>query len=241
MALHNAHSAPSPVSKSRHSKPLTNGEVVEILKSFPENRPFGTLDDEPEFLRQLYLPLHNVFKTTTTTSRANRTRIQKINRLEVLQSLYCRFSQFEKDPLEFWERLIEALPQYSDQILAERARAFLQGAVQLDSKISEQRIFQRFVAVAAYNLFRRAIPTSETRILSKSVKEFLHHMGLPNSDGEISKYGDIIRRGQKHTLFCQKLRSGTIIDDGDHDRHGGCVDQDEDYGPLFFLSIPDSM
>jgi hypothetical protein len=126
--------------------------------------------------------------------------------------------------LEFWERLIKPLPQYSDQLQENRVRIFLQGAAQLDSNIEEQRILRRFVAVSAYNLFRRTFPTSShTRILDKQLERFLVTEGLPSSEHTIC--GEIIRRGQRHTQFCQQLKVGEEVG----------------FGTLFFASIPDTM
>lgn len=174
---------------------MTNSEVVQILRSLPRGRPFGDLEEgEPlEFLRRLYLPLHSLFSITTTTSQANRERIEQINHLEVPSRLQDQFSSFETDPLEFWERLIKPLPQYSDQLPENSARIFLQGAAQLDSNIEEQRILRRFVAVSTYNLFRRTFPTSShTRGLEKQLERFLFMLELPSSESKYAaKLSDI--------------------------------------------------
>lgn len=217
----------------------SNGDVISVLETLPKDRPFGVVDDnlKLEFLRQLYVPLRRLFGTTTSRSKANIHRVQSINQLEVLQKLRDRFPQFKKDPFEFWERSVEALPQYSGQGKLDRARTFLEGAVQLDTNIDEQRILQRFVAVSAYKLFRRAIPTSESRVLVTSVKRFLVHTGLSVSNCDIETYSNIIRRGQRYTNFCRQLAAGHI---GDGDLVNG-EEHNEIYGTLFFLSIPDSM
>ena len=226
---------------SSSSRCITNGEVIKFLQTLPEDHTFGTLqegeEEKQEFLRQLYLPLHSIFKTSTTKSQANRSRIQKISRLEVLQSLSNRFPQFERDPWEFWERLITSLPPYSEQTIETRAQVFLQGAAQLDCTLWEQRILQRFIAVSAYSLFRRAIPTSGARVLTTNIEKFLVDVGLQNVPNATEIYGKIIRRGQRHTLFCQKLNSidGDRVDSDDRG------EVTEDYGPLFFISIPDTM
>lgn len=220
------HHKSSSRSGQRESECLTNSEVVQILRSLPGDRPFGVLEEgeTSEFLRQLYLPLRSLFSTTTTTSQANRARIEQINQLEVPSRLQVRFSSFETDPLEFWERLVKPLPQYSDQLREKRARIFLQGAAQLDSNIEEQRILRRLVAVSAYNLFRRTFPTSShSRVLEKQLERFLFMVELPSSEHKIC--GDIIRRGQRHTQFCQKLKVGEEVG----------------FGSLFFASIPDTM
>lgn len=85
----------------------------------------------------------------------NRTKVSEITRLEVPPSLRIRFHEFEKDPLDFWESIVQSLPRYSGRESEDRARAFLEGAVQLGSNIEKQHTRRRFVAVAAYNLFRR--------------------------------------------------------------------------------------
>lgn len=135
---------------------FSNGEVIAILKTLPEDRPFGVVDDNQklEFLRQLYVPLRRLFNTTTTTSKANRDRVKNVNHLEVLQTLRDRFPRFDEDPLEFWERLIETLPRPSERAERDRAKAFLKGATQLDTNIEEQLILRRFMAVSAYKLFQ---------------------------------------------------------------------------------------
>lgn len=136
----------------------------------------GELQAQNETLREV--PLRDLFSTSTTPSRANRTRVLGISRLEVLKSLAERFQDFETDPLDFWERLSKALPQYAKYGPENRAKIFLEGAVQLDTNIQEQLILQRFVSVASYKLFRRAIPASDTRIMPESLKRFLIHVGI---------------------------------------------------------------
>lgn len=59
----------------------------------------------------------------------NRTKVSEITRLEVPPSLRIRFHEFEKDPLEFWESIVQPLPRYSGRESEDRARAFLEGAV----------------------------------------------------------------------------------------------------------------
>lgn len=123
-------------------KPLTNRDVILWLQTLPENRPFGASEDREssEFLRQLYIPLRSLFGTSTKTSQANRARIEKINKLTVPHRLLNRFTSFQQDPLEFWERLVLELPKYSGQEQKARSRTFLQGVAQLDSNIEEQRV-----------------------------------------------------------------------------------------------------
>ncbi|PFH63094.1 hypothetical protein XA68_18231 [Ophiocordyceps unilateralis] len=50
-----------------------NSEVIELLKTLPQSRPFGVFNEgeKPELFRQLCLPLRCLSGTTTTTSRAN--------------------------------------------------------------------------------------------------------------------------------------------------------------------------
>ncbi|PYI02924.1 hypothetical protein BO78DRAFT_432506 [Aspergillus sclerotiicarbonarius CBS 121057] len=231
---------------------ITNGEVIQILQTFPDKQAFGDLKDDQrpeklEFLRELYGPLRDLFGTTTTCSRANRTRITRIVSLEIPKSLHVRFPQFEKDPLEFWERLVENLPQYSKQNVGNRARTFLESAAQLDVIMDEQRILRRFVAVSVYRLFQRAIPTSGARVLNKNVEQFLKNLNIPNTEEDINKYGDIIRRGQRHRPFCMDLKRGPPSADDEQccDIEEGAVlgeeNATEDYGPLFFSSIPDTV
>lgn len=230
----------SSIHKEGRLEQLTNGEAIEFLSTLPQNHPFGIPenDEKREFLRRLYFPLRDLFSTSTTSSRANRTRVLEISRFEVLESLAQRFRVFETDPLEFWERLSEALPQYDKHGAEKRAKTFLEGAVQLDTNIQEQLILQRFVSVAAYKLFRRAMPSSGTRIMPESLRRFLMHVGICYSgscEGEdIDKYGDIIKRGRRYAHFCQRLVASQTIDE---DREG----DNEAYGPLFFSSLPDTM
>lgn len=198
--------------------------------------------EEPDFL-QLYLPLRQLFSKTTTISRANCARIQKINCLGVLQSLSDRFYLWHDDPLEFWERLVRKLPRYSDQKTEDRARIFLQGAAHLDAQIEDERILRRFVAVSAYRLFRRAFPTSQARIVTKNVEQFLNLVRLPSSTNDIEIYAGILRRGQKHAFFCKK------VEQSQHSNEYTCSNnvnqhldgEADDYGPLPFSAIPDSM
>ncbi|GLA78622.1 hypothetical protein AtubIFM55763_011636 [Aspergillus tubingensis] len=230
----------SSIHKEGRLEQLTNGEAIEFLSTLPQNHPFGIPenDEKREFLRRLYFPLRDLFSTSTTSSRANRTRVLEISRFEVLESLAQRFRVFETDPLEFWERLSEALPQYDKHGAEKRPKTFLEGAVQLDTNIQEQLILQRFVSVAAYKLFRRAMPSSGTRIMPESLRRFLMHVGICYSgscEGEdIDKYGDIIKRGRRYAHFCQRLVASQTIDE---DREG----DNEAYGPLFFSSLPDTM
>lgn len=228
---------------NKHPELLTNGEVINFLKTLPEARPFGVFNNEeekPEIFRQLYLPLRSLFTRTTTSSRANCSKIEQISCLAVPDSLSRRFSRWLEDPLDFWETLLEALPRYSGRRAEDRARIFLEGAAHLDTQIDEQRILRRFVAVSAYRLFRRAILTSRTRILNSNIKAFLALVGLPTSETDVENYGDIIRRGERHVSFCHRVEGGD--DDApknDDEEHlcGGA----NDYGPLFFSDIPDSM
>lgn len=62
--------ASSSVKAAGTTKSLTNGEVVEILRTLLEDQPFGVLQGtkEREFFRQLYVPLRSLFNTTTSTS-----------------------------------------------------------------------------------------------------------------------------------------------------------------------------
>lgn len=182
------------------SPPLTNGEVIKVLKTLPDDQPFGALEEgqKPlEFLRQLYLPLRQLFSTTTRPSQANCSRIQQITRhdLKVPESLSSRFCQWRNNPLGFWERLVETLPRYSDQPAAHRARIFLEGADALNFQLDNGRILRRFMAVSAYSLLRRAAPASSTDIRASHIAGFLEHIGLPQSKANIEKYGDILRRG----------------------------------------------
>ncbi|CAI7643606.1 unnamed protein product [Penicillium palitans] len=246
--LQQHHSQP-PASVNNNTSGPSNGDVIAVLKTLPKDHPFGVVDDKQklEFLRQLYVPLRRLFNTTTTSSKANRDRVKSINHLEVLQTLRDRFPRFEENPFEFWESPIESLPRYSEQAERNRAKTFLEGAAQLDNNIDEQRILRRFVAVSAYKLFRRAIPTSESRVVTTSVKRFLIRAGLSISDDDVDKYGDIIRRGQRHTNFCQELAAGVLVHksvEAVDISDGGVVNREEYneiYGPLFFPSIPDSI
>ncbi|KAI9923423.1 hypothetical protein ASPWEDRAFT_304204 [Aspergillus wentii DTO 134E9] len=223
---------PSSVTRERTSKstqqPLTNGEVMNVLRKLPPTQPFGSFEknEDREFFRKLYLPLRKAFTTTTSSSQTNCSRVCRIDQLEVLPSLQARFSEFEKDPLQFWENIAKTLPKYSGLETQNRARTFLEGAAQLEANIEEQRILRRFVALSAYNLFRRAFPmASNDRVYDSNVKKFLTRVGLPKEN--YNEYGDIIRRGQRHKGFCHRLRDGS----GDG----------EDYGALFFPSIPDTI
>lgn len=252
MPLQQGKDQPSSTRKDKGFKRLTNGQVIEFLRTLPENHPFAVPenDEKRKFLRQLYVPLRDLFSTTTTSSRANRTRVLAISHLEVLKSLHARFPDFEADPLEFWERLTEALPQYSEDGADNRAKIFLESAVQLDTNIQEQLILQRFVSLAAYRLFQRAIPTSGTRIMPETLKRFLIHVGIWSSDcgdQDLCKYGEIIKRGQRHERFCQILMASQSTDEdtpGNNARRETGVKweyDNETYGPLFFSSIPDTM
>lgn len=232
------------------AKSLTNGEVVEVLQTLPEDQPFGVLQgtETKDFFRQLYVPLRSLFNTTTSTSQASRAKICAISRLEVLPSLQARFYEFEKDPLEFWERNVKALPRYSNLDAEDRARNFLEGAAQLDSNIEEQLILRRFVAVSAYSLFRRVFPNNpEDRVFNSNIEQFLTQMGLPNTEADTKKYGSIIRRGQRHKMICRKLSDGNPSNkiprsNLDSNESAESIDgHNENYGPLFFSSILDAL
>ncbi|KAJ5971809.1 uncharacterized protein N7479_001727 [Penicillium vulpinum] len=246
--LQQRHSQP-PVPRNNNPGGPSNGEVIAVLKTLPKDGPFAVADDTQklEFLRQLYVPLRRLFGTTTTRSKANHDRVKSVDRLEVLPTLHDRFSRFEENPFEFWERLIEPLPRYSEQADRNRAKTFLEGAAQLDTNIDEQRILRRFVAVSAYKLFKRAIPSSGSRVANKSVERFLTGVGLSISDNDVDKFGDIIRRGHRHTTFCQELAAGVLVHknmEADDHSNSGLVNREEYnevYGPLFFSSIPDSI
>ncbi|KAJ5956887.1 hypothetical protein N7501_011166 [Penicillium viridicatum] len=119
-----------PVPQNNHPGGPSNAEVIAVLKTLPKDGPFAVADNQQklEFLRQLYMPLRKLFSTTTTSSKANRDRVKSVDHLEVLPTLHDRFPRFEKTPFEFWERLIESLPRYSEQADRNRAKNFLEGA-----------------------------------------------------------------------------------------------------------------
>lgn len=232
--------------KSKESKPFTNGDVVVALQTLPESQLFGVFNEgeEPEFLRQIYLPLRQLFSKTTRASQANYARIKQISRLRVPEILSSRFIGWLKDPLQFWERILEALPKYSDQPPKNRAKIFLEGVHALDSQLEIGRIFQRFAAVSASRLFKRANPTSAARIGTKHITGFLEHAGLENSEANIKKYGDILRRGQRIISFCQRLADKEQPNNNAHSDDNVMEQphlETSDYGPLFFPDIPDSM
>ncbi|KJZ70586.1 hypothetical protein HIM_10015 [Hirsutella minnesotensis 3608] len=231
----------------KYYKPLTNGDVIMALNTLPESQLFGVFgegDDKPEFLRELYLPLRHLFSKTTRASQANYNRIQQISILRIPEILSSRFCQWLEDPLQFWERLLEAVPRYSDQLPKDRARIFLEGAHALESQLEIGRIFRRFVAVSAIRLFTRANPTSSARIRTKHITEFIEQVGLPRTETNIEKYGDILRRGRRITTFCQRLadngEQNGNADIDDNILEHSCLEIN-DYGPLFFSDIPDSI
>ncbi|KAJ5115567.1 hypothetical protein N7526_011448 [Penicillium atrosanguineum] len=121
------------------------------------------------------------------------------------------------------------------------------GAAQLDTNIEEQLIFRRFVAVSAYNLFRRVFPNSpESRVFTCNIAQFLVLTGLPTTDADIDKYGSIIRRGQRQMLICRKLKdddpsSYSPQDNLISDDTSESMQDSDDYGLLFFSSIPDAL
>lgn len=228
------------------SKRLTNGEVINFLKTLPENSCFGHLEDNEdrleEFLRHLYVSLRGLFSSTTTTSNANRTKILKIEKLEVLPSLHVQFPLFEDQPQKFWElHNTELQPYDNEQAREHRAKIFLQNAVQLDSNIQEQEILQRFVSVGAWKLFKREIPTCGNRVVTTSLKRFLKHVGIQCSTSDenaVDTYGKIIRRGQRYESFCRELSSIKPTKDK---REANQEEKNEIFGPLFFSSIPNTM
>ncbi|KAL2695835.1 hypothetical protein AAEP93_003135 [Penicillium crustosum] len=236
MACIQQHHFQPPVPQNNDPGGPSNGEVIAVLKTLPQDGLFAVADDKQkrEFLRQLYVPLRRLFSTTTTRSNANHDRVKSVDHLEVLPTLHDRFPRFEENPFEFWERLIESLPRYSEQ-------------TDRNTNIDEQRILRRFVAVSTYKLFRRATPTSESRVVKTSVERFLTRAGLSISENDVDKFGDIIRRGQRHTTFCQKLAAGVLVHknmEADGISDDGLVNREEYneiYGPLFFSSIPDSI
>ncbi|KJZ70803.1 hypothetical protein HIM_09816 [Hirsutella minnesotensis 3608] len=224
--------------ESRRTKLITNGDVIEFLKTLPVYNAFGVFDGEqPEFLRQIYLPLRQLFGQPSF-SRANYIKIQQIDRLEVPNNISSRFHRWLEEPTDFWENLIDELPRYSQQEREDRARTFFESAALLDRQIDHQRILRRFVAVSAYRLFRRATPKSSTRILTANIHKFLHQVGLPSSKQDIETYGGIIRRGKRHVDFCRKVEVGYDDNGKDEEVARGEVN---DFGPLFFLDIPDSI
>ena len=226
---------------------LSYNQVIAALRNLPGEQAFGHVEDpqQLDFLRQIYRPLHKLFATSTTTSKVNYERVKNIQSFQIPQTLQCRFSQFENDPLEFWEMLLKPLPRYSDKAEEDRARFFLENAAHLEKNFEDQIILRRLVAVSSYKLFRRAIPTSDQRIMRPSVKKFLSHIGLSVSEDDaeiIETFSEILHRGKRQKIFCEELAVEVSNDDSLEDTR---LNHDEDdnhiYGPLFFSSIPDSM
>ncbi|PHH59602.1 hypothetical protein CDD81_2840 [Ophiocordyceps australis] len=219
--------------ENQRTDPITNGEVIDILRRLPRQNPFGLFDGEkPDFLRQIYLPLHRLFGRPSF-SRTNFMKVQQITHLEVPNSISNQFPRWLEKPLDFWENFTDELPRYSQEEIEARARAFLQSAALLERQIDNQRIFRRFVAVSAYRLFRRATPTSSTRILNSNIERFLNLVGFQDSETGFETYGSIIRRGKRLADFCRAAEVGE--DDGV--THG----EINDFGPLFLLDLPDSI
>lgn len=127
MACIQQHHFQPPVPQNNDPGGPSNGEVIAVLKTLPQDGLFAVADDKQkrEFLRQLYVPLRRLFSTTTTRSNANHDRVKSVDHLEVLPTLHDRFPRFEENPFEFWERLIESLPRYSEQTDRSRAKTFL--------------------------------------------------------------------------------------------------------------------
>ncbi|KAM4066716.1 hypothetical protein HRG_012150 [Hirsutella rhossiliensis] len=204
--------------ENQRTSPITNGEVIEFLKTLPRQNPFGFFDGEkPGFLRQIYLPLRQVFGQPSF-SRANFLKIQQITHLEIPNSISSHFPRWLEKPIDFWENFIDELPRYSQEKIEDRARTFLQSAALLDKQIDHQRIFRRFT-----------FQTSDSKIINPDLEH--KHPDISPSDIEI--YGSIIRRGKRLVDFCRTVDVG---DDNDV-THG----ETNDFGPLFFLIIPDSI
>lgn len=227
---------------------LTPAKAIQILQRLTQDESFARLDAQNrEIIRPLYDSLRKLFSTTTTVSQANRVRVLRLERLELVGSLQARFSQFEEDPLAFWNGLTLGLPQYGLEEPKIRAKSFLERAAQLESTVQEQLVLRRFVAVAAFKLFRRAIPTVNHQIPKQALARFLDQVGISSSESNIEKYGYLLKRGQRIVRFCQELKAGKLRSThfGDDDMNNGCEgnrgDDNGNYGPLFFLSLPDAM
>ncbi|KAJ6036010.1 hypothetical protein N7540_000289 [Penicillium herquei] len=232
-----------PTNRKNNSENLSYNEVIATLRTLPGEQVFGHVEDtqQLDFLRRIYRPLHKLFSTSSSISKVNCERVKNIKRLQIPQTLQDRFSQFERNPLEFWEMLIESLPRYSDKAEQHRAKLFLQSAAHLEKNFDEQMILRRLVAISSYKLFRRAIPTSDKRIMKPSVKKFLSHVGLSFSEKDIETFSGILHRGQRQNNFCKELAAQASDDKLETARSNCSEDDNHIYGPLFFSSIPDSM
>jgi hypothetical protein len=233
--------------RKKSPESLSYNEVIAALGDLPGEQTFGHVEDSQhlDFLRRIYRPLHKLFATSTTTSKVNCARVREIKSFQIPQTLQRRFARFEADPLEFWEMLVKPLTRYSDKAEEDRAKLFLENAAHLEKNIDEQMILRRLVAVSSYKLFRRAIPTSDQRIMKPSVRKFLSHVGLSISEDDvdtIKTFSDILHRGKRQKDFCEELTVENSNDDSlQATRPSSGEDDNHIYGPLFFSSIPDSM
>ncbi|KAM4066782.1 hypothetical protein HRG_012170 [Hirsutella rhossiliensis] len=249
------------------AEPPTIGQVVDVLSTYSPDDSFDTLkrdDKNHELLRRIYFRLQDLFKTSKTRSEANRDRIKAIQKCELDREIADRFPIWNRNPLEFWENSIEALPKYGQfpKPRKERLRIFYEGALQLKTQFKVQVIMWRFITVSAYRHFRRKYPG---KIISKpKVRKFLTYLGLLVSGDSVQRFANLLLSGQRRKRFCQELQAagqkagndtayggqeggnssvaGGRGDNPSNTNMGNAKSSAEvDYGPLFLHSIPDNM
>lgn len=211
---------------------MLNRQVIEKLKTRPEDETFGCVENVDKetrtFYQELYDALKKSFTLSSTSSRANSQQIENIENIEI--SHRDRFSEYKHNKLAFWEFEVENLSYFNEQSQTD-AKAFLKSACRLNQNVNDLSIVRRFVDVATYKLYRRAFPGNEN-ISKAKAKELwtLVHVSNPD-ETEISDLCDILRRGKKERDFCTELTEKNI-------------DEEEDnsiYALLFVKNIPDAM
>jgi hypothetical protein len=214
---------------------LSNREVIEKLKTLPEDEPFGCVQNNDEdtrnLLQTLYDPLKRLFAPASNSSKATSQQIRNIKKIEI--SHRNHFPEFKKNELSFWENDIENL-RYFNEKDERKVYAFFKSACRTDKNVTDLLILRRFVDLATYKLYRRAFPEI-TLVRETRVKELLKLAGGSNPDEkEILNLCDIIRRGKRVRDICIHLAREKNIDEKEEE-------DDRIYGRLFAKNIPDAM
>lgn len=214
------------IRKKGSVRPLTFGEAISVLQTFPGHQYLDVLKDDEkhcDFVSWLVAPFCGLSREKTASRKAEGFEHHNI---EIPPEISEHFGQWKEDPQTFWARCQdpESLPKYLEAEACVRPCAFLDDVTRQYLYSIQDRVRLNFGAVSVYELFKRVFPSSsDKQILKQCVEKFVEL--LQGNPKRVNNYTHVILVRQRITNFCRKLgRKGSS-------RIG--------YGPLFFAEFPD--
>lgn len=217
-----------PKRKREEFQAPTVGEVREFLNKYDAEQPFfirdvqdddsdtrirdvqdddsNTRSSDIEFYQRIYETLRPQFTRNRNTSTTNSDKIKQMTG-DGLDNISSKFELWGQNPQSFWEAEAKTLPGYSSLNRNERLAGFITRAVCLEPEAEIQQVQRRFIALSAYELFIKVVPTSKKTITEASVRNFLGRITLlnPSTDETLKTCVAIIQRGQKCSALCRAL------------------------------------